>query len=79
MSPPVRAWPAACSARRAASANAPVEFAMFERAAQMASSTRQSGVAWRALASAARRQSSSAPATSARLEANSALTASASG
>ena len=43
--------PAACSARRAASANAPVVIAMFERVAQMASSTRQSralhGARWR--------------------------------
>ena len=53
--------------------------AMFERAAQMVSSTRQSGVSRRALASAARRHSSSAPVTSARMEANTALTARASG
>ena len=52
---------------------------VLERAAQMVSSTRQSGLAWRALASAARRHSSSAPVTSARFDANTALTARASG
>ena len=74
-SPPARARPAACWAKRAASAYAPVVTAMFARAAQMVSSTRHSGLAWRALASAARRRRFSAPLTSARLEPNSALTA----
>jgi hypothetical protein len=70
---------AACLARRAASAGAPVVIAMLERATQMVSSTRQSGVSRRALASAARRHSSSAPVTSPRLDANMAVTARASG
>ena len=56
---------AACSARRAASANAPAVNAMFERASQMTSSTRQSWGSRRSLASAARRHSSSVTVTSA--------------
>ena len=72
-------WPAARSSRRAASANAPAVNAMFERASQMTSSTRQSWGSRRSLASAARRHSSSVTVTSARWDANMALTARASG
>jgi len=78
-SPPSRAIRAACSAKSAASASAPRVLAMFDRAAQTVASTRQSGVSRRALASAAWRHSASAPVTSARFEANTALTAKASG
>jgi hypothetical protein len=58
---------------------APAVPAMFVRASQMTSSTRQSWGSRRSLASAARRHSSSVTVTSVRWDANLALTARASG